>query len=1853
MNDSINKKDATPAPRRGSRAGCGATTGRPRAGFRSWMAALLLALVLALTGMGVAQAFNPDANSYVYRVKVFPDGGLLVSGAFTSIGGEPRNRYARLTPDGHVDVSFYNSTVVREVQAIAVQPDGKALIGGKGAQGNGGLLRLNADGSVDSGFADVATSGTPEIRSIAVQPDGRILIGGLFTVIGGQARTNLARLNADGTLDPSFDAGTLAAETGFIYDLAVQADGRILVSGYGTLLRLLPNGQADTSQPLAAVGAGASAYAVELQSDGKILVGGGYGLTVGGVDRGTLVRLNVDGSVDANFLPDVRGDVQAVAQDGNGNIVIVGGFNSVGGMVHRGVARLTASGAVDGGFLIPEVNANPIYDVARQADGKLVLGAHFTQINGLTREHIARLHPDGRLDNAASAPLSVTPRVSEGGSASPAAAQAVNEGGKASFAFVPEPGRVLASVSGCGEGVRSGNVYVTAWVYADCTVSASFVPEANVVFDPTANANVEAVEIQADGRILAGGWFTRIGGLDRLKIARLSASDGAAEATYADGTGLYQSGNTGGSVVYAVAEQQGGKVLFGGEEGVIRNNADGSRDTAFAAALGPDAIVEKLVVQPDGAVLVAGRQLRAGVSPSNLVRLLADGALDSSFSADFGDDDDVYIYSMVLEPDGRIMIGGGSASGGFLGRLNADGSLRTRFAAGTSISDISALYRLEDGRYLVGATSKINLGDGSPVDSQFVRMLPNGTRDPSFPTQVDGGFGGVKSIAVQSDGAILLGGGFRTVDGAVRPNMVRLNANGIPDAGFTARINTWVKDIAIQGDGKIVVAGYFSQVDGFPRRGIARLKANGRIDVDAFVVTPIAGANGTITPNAPQEVLPGERVQFTVLPDPGYVIGTVSGCGGSLSGLIYTTGPVGGHCTVTVEFLLETVTYTVIPAAGANGAIVPAAPQSVLFAQTASFEVVPNAGYYVAGVEGCGGTLSGTTYTTGHILADCSVISRFHQPAALTAGGGTPQSTALNTGFVKPLSVRVSDADGLPVSGVPVSFSAPASGAGATLSAASVVTGADGLASITARANGTAGSYAVTASAHGRQARFALTNESPAQGGIELRVTLSTQPPPVCGTETSIQVTPGEPVNYCFTMINHSEVTLNYHTLTMLTHAPFQYEYFGWDRLFDLLQQPVPPGGSFRYNHVATAGTRDQAPRFTWNATASRPGYEQGSDTSVAFTDISATGTQLTLEAQGVYRLNALPFPISFYGQYFHEGDGSALCINNSGTLSLRTADDTDGCPEAYVVAPPLVGDNDAMAAAANMSFPFYAYNGMAAYWDLLGSHGAVYYKTLGEAPNRRLIVQWDDKDNANYPNQAGGITFQIVIEEGSGRIHYVYQDLTFDVVAEPNPDFGGSATVGLLGFTPLSDDPPYREYSYNNASLAEGQVITWTPVDVPRQAWGNVVVEVGAPRLALAPAAIQARADAGAQARASLSVGNTGEIDLAWSLEEAQARAHFPPVDMTAWLPELLRSSEHAYRPTAGRAATNGSASAPDSVFAVPAYANARNFWNGVNFGAISFDASRPDRIVQGVGVPLQSGDYILAEFAGNDFTRVYALGGFGGDFGLSWSDTVTLVPTAIGDAVPANAFEPPVMRWTAMAWDSRTDTMFATTAADAGNCSAAVASDLHRIDLDTAQVTFVGAIEVPAMDVCIRALAIAPDGAMYGIDDFNNTLVAIDKTTGQAAVVGPLGFPIEGANISADFDDSSGVLYLANGSQLYTVNLVTGTAAPVGPALSLGGESVRIGGLSIAVPGGDCATPSQVPWLRVQQTAGTTPPAAQAQVTVDLDAGDLTPGTYQANLCVFSNDRAQPLVRVPVSLTVTEGGGDAIFADGFEAVP
>ncbi len=153
-----------------------------------------------------------------------------------------------------------------------------------------------------------------------------------------------------------------------------------------------------------------------------------------------------------------------------------------------------------------------------------------------------------------------------------------------------------------------------------------------------------------------------------------------------------------------------------------------------------------------------------------------------------------------------------------------------------------------------------------------------------------------------------------------------------------------------------------------------------------YTVTPSAGAGGTISPAAAQTVTSGNKTSFAVTPSSGYKIASVTGCAGTLSGNTYTTGAITAKCAVAATFAASTSTYTVTPSAGTGGSISPTGTQTVNSGSKTSFSVAPKSGYKIAAVSGCAGALSGSTYTTGAVTANCAVAATF---SSTSAGSGS------------------------------------------------------------------------------------------------------------------------------------------------------------------------------------------------------------------------------------------------------------------------------------------------------------------------------------------------------------------------------------------------------------------------------------------------------------------------------------------------------------------------------------------------------------------------------------------------------------------------------------------------------------------------------------------------------------------------------------------------------------------------------------------------------------------------------------------------------------------------------------------------
>lgn len=659
---------------------------------------------------------------------------------------------------------FDNSGLFNQgVRAVAVQPDGKMLLGGDiGAAYCSRLCRVSADGRVETTFSTATSRPNDLVTSVIALPDGKVLVGGKFTAIGEQTRNRVARLNADGSLDVGFyDPGV----SGVVYAMALQADGKILIGGAFTTIigqphsgvaRLNANGTLDTSFADEGVGSlDAAVDALVVQPDGKILIGGSF-LAVGGQTRSRLARLNFDGTLDSGFADTgANSTVASLALLQDGKVLVGGAFTAIGGQARNHVARLNSDGSLDAGFTNSATLSNTVLALGVMADGKIMIAGAFGEIDGQPHGSLARLNSDGSLD---------------------------------------------AGFSDAGGFIDANNG--TGYVYA--------------------------LAMQADGKVVIGGDFVKIGSTPRSFAARLNA-DGSLEKGLPD---LAPDG-----YVDALAAQPDGRMLVGGyftqmggqsHHGVARVNADGSVDAGFADP-GLNNTVTALAVQTDAKVLVAGAFTQAGTQMrSHLARLNADGSLDTNFT-DIGVNDEV--FALAAQDDGRILAGGdfsevGGQTRNGLARLNGDGSLDESFDDTGTNGRVLALAVQADGRILVGGTFTQICGE---MRNYLARLNVDGSLDTDF---ADAGVdNAVLTLALQADGKLLVGGAFSHVGGAARHYLARLNADGSLDPGFAdTNANFWLLTLAAQADGRILAGGGFSQIGGQTRAGLARLNVDGSLD---------------------------------------------------------------------------------------------------------------------------------------------------------------------------------------------------------------------------------------------------------------------------------------------------------------------------------------------------------------------------------------------------------------------------------------------------------------------------------------------------------------------------------------------------------------------------------------------------------------------------------------------------------------------------------------------------------------------------------------------------------------------------------------------------------------------------------------------------------------------------------------------------------------------------------------------------------------------------------------------------------------------------------------------------------------
>ena len=705
-----------------------------------------------------------------------------------------------------------------EVKCILIQSDGKIIMAGKFSSYNGNsnikqIVRLNPDGSIDYSFNYIREGEYYEILSIALQSDGKILVGGTNYL----AEKRLIRLNVDGSKDNTFDVGSNFIVKNRVSSISIQPDGKILAAGDYLIARLNSDGSNDASFNLG-TGFDNKISSIALQQDGKIVAGGSFN-KFKGINQNYLIRLNSDGSKDSTF--DIgtgfTGFVNTIIIQPDGRIIVGGRFGTYQGSSQNRLIRLNTNGSKDSSFVVDnyrDVNdSTGVTSLALQSNGKIVVG-YGGSGNSDKSAVLQYLNPDGTKDQNF-----IGTRFNH----------------DIYSVAILNDGKIL--VGGKFRGWRNNIQYYNIQYYmvclnADATKDMTFNKETG--FDGI----ILCSALQKDGKILIGGYFNNYKGILQRNLIRLN-SDGSIDNSF---NLQYKFNNS----ITSIILQPDGKILVMGsftyydnnnyntsKQYLIRLNPNGSLDTSFAKRF--DYEVSAIALQADGKILVHTYQDNFPNLPKNkLYRLNQDGTQDQSFLT--GTDFNNVAYSIVEQSDGKILVGGQFTS--FQGttqnrliRLNTDGSKDNSFNIGTGFdASVRCITLQDDGKILVGGDFD-NFKEIPQVN--LIRLNKDGSKDESFDLGI--GFGhlprssyslGVKSIVLQKDKKIIVGGEFQSYKESVQNRLILLNTDGSKDNSFDigTGFNAPIETIALYSDGKILLGGWFLSYKDQLSSNLIRLK---------------------------------------------------------------------------------------------------------------------------------------------------------------------------------------------------------------------------------------------------------------------------------------------------------------------------------------------------------------------------------------------------------------------------------------------------------------------------------------------------------------------------------------------------------------------------------------------------------------------------------------------------------------------------------------------------------------------------------------------------------------------------------------------------------------------------------------------------------------------------------------------------------------------------------------------------------------------------------------------------------------------------------------------------------------------
>jgi len=379
-----------------------------------------------------------------------------------------------------------------------------------------------------------------------------------------------------------------------------------------------------------------------------------------------ILNAQVAGSLDLSFDPQdnyILSDVNESVQLPDGKIMVVGEFSNVGGNTNMNkIAKLNSNGTPATDFIssvsAPSLNSASfkLYCLALQSDGKVLIGGNFTNYSGFVRNKIVRIYQDGTIDSSFDPGSGFTGILS-----------------RVKDIKIQQDGKIL--VAGDFTSFNGNNLSGIIRLNQDGSLDSSFTPQTGIY-----QFQINSIDIQSDGKIIAGGPFAYIGSVN-VRIVRFN-NDGTIDSTF--------NPNANGSAtnINRVLVQTDGKVLIAGQfsslngnqniKNIARVDSNGIIDPDFIVGSNPGGMIHDIHLDANGKIVVVGTFATWNNSPSNrIVRLNSNGTFDSEFNSGNGTNNG--IYCVTNQADGKYLIGGGFTQYNNIyrysfARLNGDGT---------------------------------------------------------------------------------------------------------------------------------------------------------------------------------------------------------------------------------------------------------------------------------------------------------------------------------------------------------------------------------------------------------------------------------------------------------------------------------------------------------------------------------------------------------------------------------------------------------------------------------------------------------------------------------------------------------------------------------------------------------------------------------------------------------------------------------------------------------------------------------------------------------------------------------------------------------------------------------------------------------------------------------------------------------------------------------------------------------------------------------------------------------------------------------------------------------------------------